>query len=248
MLYAIPVSRGIVALHRGRIGVYSEGEGRGCTFTVELPLYTDGTNNDPQSSSSAFDLESARCLRSVTLEREGTFYEASSALNSVSIAQVGTVGSMRTATSASHSTSSARESRLKVLVVDDAVLSRRMLRRYLETQCEEIMEASDGVEATARVAAEQSDGRRGYDIVLMDDNMPNMCGKDAARAMRRGGYCGLIIGVTGNASPEDVQEYLSHGADRVLGKPMDVNVLDAIVQGEPPPTAHLVFCRTTNPC
>jgi signal transduction histidine kinase len=32
------ISRGIVELHGGRIGAYSEGEGKGCSFFIELPI------------------------------------------------------------------------------------------------------------------------------------------------------------------------------------------------------------------
>jgi len=33
------ITKGIVDMHGGRISVHSEGEGRGCTFTVRLPMY-----------------------------------------------------------------------------------------------------------------------------------------------------------------------------------------------------------------
>ena len=38
-LYVSSVSKGIVDLHHGSVSVYSEGEGFGCSFTVEVPLY-----------------------------------------------------------------------------------------------------------------------------------------------------------------------------------------------------------------
>jgi CheY-like chemotaxis protein len=32
----------------------------------------------------------------------------------------------------------------------------------------------------------------------------------------------MIVGVTGNALPEDVKEFIDHGADTVLPKPFDL--------------------------
>jgi hypothetical protein len=42
------ITKGIVDMHGGRISVHSAGEGRGCTFTVRLPMYMarDGSGGD----------------------------------------------------------------------------------------------------------------------------------------------------------------------------------------------------------
>jgi CheY-like chemotaxis protein len=39
------------------------------------------------------------------------------------------------------------------------------------------------------------------------------------------GYQGVIIGLTGNALPADVQTFLDKGANVVLLKPLDIGVL-----------------------
>lgn len=49
-----------------------------------------------------------------------------------------------------------------------------------------------------------------------------MCGPVAAKKIRELGYRGLIFGATGNALPEDIQDYLDHGADYVLIKPISI--------------------------
>ena len=67
------------------------------------------------------------------------------------------------------------------------------------------------------------------DIILMDFIMPHMDGPTATREIRSLGYKGLIIGVTGNALPADTESFLTHGANRVLVKPLRVEVLDKTI-------------------
>ena len=58
----------------------------------------------------------------------------------------------------------------------------------------------------------------------MDDNMPSMRGPDAALILRKRGFSGIICGVTGNISKEDVDHFISSGANFVLPKPLDIEV------------------------
>lgn len=51
--------------------------------------------------------------------------------------------------------------------------------------------------------------------------MPVMDGTTAAREIRRLGYNGTILGVTGNAVAEDVRNFELAGADIVIIKPLD---------------------------
>ena len=43
--------------------------------------------------------------------------------------------------------------------------------------------------------------------------MPVMDGPSASKAIRVIGYKGIIMGVTGNALPADIDTFLSHGAN-----------------------------------
>ena len=45
----LSVSKGIVDLHRGRVAVESAGEGKGSTFSLELPLFRYPPGSGPQS-------------------------------------------------------------------------------------------------------------------------------------------------------------------------------------------------------
>ena len=121
-------------------------------------------------------------------------------------------------------------SRNSVLIVDDVVMNRKMLRRLLESRFDTIYEASDGQQAVDMVTAAM--GKRNqmlYDVITMDYEMPVMNGALATRLIRNLGYRGHIIAVTANVSPEDINTLLSSGADVVLKKPLDIADFDKIM-------------------
>lgn len=60
--------------------------------------------------------------------------------------------------------------------------------------------------------------------------MPRLRGTESTQNIRLLGYKGIIIGVTGNALPEDVREFLNHGADGVISKPFDMDVFRAQIR------------------
>jgi CheY-like chemotaxis protein len=64
-----------------------------------------------------------------------------------------------------------------------------------------------------------------YDVILCDSVMPNMDGPTAVRIIRELGYDGPILGVTGNTLPEQIENFVRHGADEVVSKPVKVPVL-----------------------
>ena len=60
----------------------------------------------------------------------------------------------------------------------------------------------------------------------MDSEMPRMSGPAATEALRQKGYTGIIIGVTGNVMEEQQIFFKSKGANKVLGKPLDIAKLE----------------------
>lgn len=69
------------------------------------------------------------------------------------------------------------------------------------------------------------------DMIFMDQMMPRMTGSEASMAIRKLGYNGPIIAVTGSALSEDAEYMLSHGIDRVLTKPLNVEDVTAVIYG-----------------
>jgi two-component system chemotaxis response regulator CheY len=66
----------------------------------------------------------------------------------------------------------------KILLVDDSNLSRRILRRILETDGHVILEATDGMAALERFVLDQPD------LVLLDMTMSGMHGLDVLSQLR----------------------------------------------------------------
>jgi len=118
------------------------------------------------------------------------------------------------------------------LVVDDSVPNRKMLCRVLANGGYECTQADNGSCAVELVGQ----GLTRFQLVLMDFEMPIMNGPNAAEAMRKAGYTGLLIGITGNIMASDRTEFITAGANHVLNKPIrlrDLNlILDILCQGK----------------
>jgi hypothetical protein len=79
--------------------------------------------------------------------------------------------------------------RLRIAIVDDAPLNRRIAERYARTLGHDSVLLSDGDEVAAAVAAAP------VDVIMMDIRMARMDGDVACRTLRAGGYTGPIIAV-----------------------------------------------------
>ena len=73
------------------------------------------------------------------------------------------------------------------------------------------------------------------DCASLFDMLPmctEMDGPSAARALRALRFDGPIIGVTGNVIPSDVEFFVARGATAVFGKPMRMDKMKALFDGE----------------
>jgi len=110
---------------------------------------------------------------------------------------------------------------LKVLLVEDNALNRRLACELLADAGIVFDVAENGEEAVAQVE------RATYQAVLMDVQMPVMDGYAATRSIRKNAaHASLpIIAMTANARDEDRAECLASGMNDVVTKPIDVAVL-----------------------
>jgi len=111
------------------------------------------------------------------------------------------------------------------LIVDDVPMNRKMLKRLLMNRVDECDEAEDGQQAVDMVREAMGRGKH-YDIITMDYQMPVMDGVRATNNIRKLGFKGQIIGVTGNAFQEDVVSFMTNGANVVLTKPLSIATFD----------------------
>lgn len=112
---------------------------------------------------------------------------------------------------------------LRALVVDDSRVMRSMLRRSLEKHGFDVVEAENGRDALERLTL-----IRIPDLALVDWNMPEMTGIELVAELRRDpNYDAmLVMMVTTETEPEQVQRAMDAGANEYVMKPFSKEVLD----------------------
>lgn len=119
---------------------------------------------------------------------------------------------------------------LNILVAEDNAANRKLVTALLERRGHRVKTVTNG-----RLALEAITGRAtpGFDLVLMDLEMPELGGLDATRAIRAREGPGTrlpVLALTAHAMPGDRQRCLEAGMDGYLSKPIDPDELFAAVE------------------
>jgi PAS domain S-box-containing protein len=122
----------------------------------------------------------------------------------------------RAGAAAEESTPEEEQPALNILVVEDNPINSLLLTEMLRLRGHTVTNAADGIEAVEKATI------TAFDMILTDISMPRMDGLEATRHIRREGACRNvpIIGVTANASPDKMPEFLGAGMTDVLVKPI----------------------------
>ncbi len=134
---------------------------------------------------------------------------------------------------------------LRFLLAEDNAVNQKLVVRLLEKRGHGVTVVGNGREAVAAVRG------GGFDVVLMDVQMPEMDGYEATaaiRALERDGSGHLpIIAMTAHAMKGDAERCLAAGMDAYVSKPINSTVLWAAVtrltapaatESSPPGSAH----------
>jgi hypothetical protein len=113
---------------------------------------------------------------------------------------------------------------LRVLVVDDSAVNRRVILGMLQPLGVVCHEAENGAVALEML------GRAVFDVVLLDMHMPVLDGVSMLEALRRapGAEAGTpVIALTGDVAPDRMDHYMALGMQGYLAKPVRRDVLRA---------------------
>ena len=117
---------------------------------------------------------------------------------------------------------------LRVLIAEDNAVNRKLVTTLLRQRRHLVKAVENGRAAVEAVRA------GGWDVVLMDLQMPEMGGLEATRAIRAAeGTTGgrvPIVALTAHAMPGDRERCLAAGMDDYLSKPIDVARMIDVVE------------------
>ena len=111
---------------------------------------------------------------------------------------------------------------MKLLLVDDSRTMRNIQKNVLKVlEGVTFVEAGDGVEALTAVTSEAT----GFDLMLVDWNMPNMDGLTFVHSVRGADKTTPIIMVTTEAEKTRIIEAIKAGANNYVIKPFTPDAL-----------------------
>ncbi|BAF71586.1 response regulator [Sulfurovum sp. NBC37-1] len=115
-----------------------------------------------------------------------------------------------------------------ILIVEDQEANRMLLSIILENSGMTYEMANDGVEAVEKFKSGK------FDLILMDENMPNMSGMEAVKELLKIENLEKrlhtpVISLTANALKGDRERFLQAGFDDYLSKPVEPKSLMAVM-------------------
>ncbi|MCB1773474.1 MAG: response regulator [Gammaproteobacteria bacterium] len=121
----------------------------------------------------------------------------------------------------------ARLDGLCILVADDVLINRTILKTLLTTEGATVAGVETGDEAVQVMTSDAVS----FDLVLMDVEMPGMDGREATRRVRAAGVVTPILGVTAHVSREEYDASIDAGMNDQITKPvMRDRIVSAVLQ------------------
>lgn len=114
--------------------------------------------------------------------------------------------------------------KIKILVVDDEMRMRKLVRDFLVRQDYEVLEAADGEEALDVFYAEKN-----IALMILDVMMPRMNGWDVVREVRQSSKVPIIM-LTAKSDEADELLGFELGVDEYISKPFSPKILVARVE------------------
>lgn len=114
-----------------------------------------------------------------------------------------------------------------ILLVDDNAVNRKVANEILKKSGCEVDLAESGFKAIEMVETRYRSGRKGYDIIFMDIQMPDMDGVETSQELKKRYAKGLapIVAMTAYSMKEDRDRFMSQGMDDYIAKPIRAQTL-----------------------
>lgn len=109
----------------------------------------------------------------------------------------------------------------KILLVDDEMEIREMLKQVFTLEGYMVYTAKDGKEALEKVTMVMADGKEGFDIILLDVNMPELDGYEVCKRIREYVACPILF-LTARIEEEDKVLGFRVGGDDYIEKPFSL--------------------------
>lgn len=117
----------------------------------------------------------------------------------------------------------------RILVVDDNKLNLKVASKLLAPYHVEVIEANSGQECLDILNMDTN-----FDLILMDDMMPNMSGTETLGVVKKlgriDGYYIPVVVLTANAVSGMKEKYMEAGFDDYLSKPIERQELDRVLR------------------
>lgn len=120
---------------------------------------------------------------------------------------------------------------LSVLIAEDEMVMRRLLKQSMERLGFLVVEAVDGDDALKRF------GEQRFDLIMLDVLMPKRNGFEVCQEIRHRSDVPIVM-ITALNRPEDIIQGLEYGADNYITKPFNFKELEARI--------HAVVRRSTH--
>ena len=117
----------------------------------------------------------------------------------------------------------------RILLVEDSEDNQLLFCHVLTKAGATVDCANDGAQGIT-MALEASQQDRPYDLILMDVQMPELDGKEAARRLRVSGITSPIVALSAAAMEHNRREALEAGCNDFISKPIDLGQLVATVR------------------
>ncbi|HXV42774.1 MAG TPA: response regulator [Anaerolineae bacterium] len=114
----------------------------------------------------------------------------------------------------------------KILYIEDNLDNMTLVKRVLEIEGYEVIEAGNGKDGLAKAISNRPD------IIITDINLPDIDGYEITDTLKKGKETAHIpvIAMTANVMKKDRESVLQAGCDGYISKPIDIDELPSQIE------------------